>query len=430
VSGTAASGTASAGSTTWALLKDRNFGPYFWGNIASSLGVWGYSVAAVVVVFELTRSALFVGLVTIVQFSVPVVLAPVGGFLADRFDRRKLLVGAQGLSGVAVAVLAGAYALAVPDGLPSPWPLIAVSFVLGLALTVTDPARHALVPALVAPHNVGQAVALNSLTFNVGRAVGPAVAGVLLASAGPAAVFGVTSVAYATSVLSLWVTRPRRLEAPSGTDKGMGAGVRYVLRHRAMLAVLLGIGVAGFATDPVVTLTPLLAPELVRDSAGMLDVDSEELVVGLLASAFGAGAVLTMLVLRRAHRRFGYRPVGIAGLALLPTMLGILALSPPLLGLSCAVLSVAGVGYFLAMTSLTTLLQMSIPEHLRGRIMALWGVCFLGSRPLAAFIDSTLAHMVSARFALGVVALGGAVATVLVLRATSALVAADSVTRA
>ncbi len=176
---------APPGRTTWALLRDRNFGWYFWGNIASSLGVWGYGVAAVVVVFGLTRSALYVGLVTIIQFSVPVVLAPIGGALADRFDRRRLLVATQGLSAAAVAVLAIGYAAAGPAGLSTTWPLIAVSFVLGLALTVTDPARHALVPALVQPQDVGQAVALNSLTFNIGRAVGPAMAGVLLASPVP-----------------------------------------------------------------------------------------------------------------------------------------------------------------------------------------------------------------------------------------------------
>ncbi len=235
-----------------------------------------------------------------------------------------------------------------------------------------------------------------------------------------------TSAAYVTSVVSLLATRPRRLETGPGADNGMGAGLRYVLRHRAMLALLLGVGVAGFGTDPVLTLAPLLAPELVGGSAGGLHVRSEELVVGLLGSSFGAGAVLTMLILRRAHRRFGYRPVGVAGLGLLAAMLSVVSISPPVLSLSCALLGVAGLGYFLAMTSLTTLLQMSIPEHLRGRIMALWGVCFLGSRPLAAFIDSSLAHVASARFALGVVALGVAVAAGLVLRATSSLVPAGS----
>ena len=110
-------------------------------------------------------------------------------------------------------------------------------------------------------------------------------------------------------------------------------------------------------------------------------------------------------------------------------MMGVFAVAPPVLALSCALLASAGVGYFLAMTSLTTLLQLSIPEHLRGRIMALWGVCFLGSRPLAAFIDSGLAHLFSARFALGAVALGVAVAAVLVLRTTSSLTVADSAAR-
>jgi MFS family permease len=130
-----------------------------------------------VLVFQLTRSAQFVGLVTIAQFAAPLLLAPLGGALADRLDRRLLLMAAQATSGLAVAGLAAAAAGMGGIGLTSPLPLLAVSFLLGVCIAVADPARHALLPALVAKESLAPAIALNGVTFNLGRAVGPAVAG-------------------------------------------------------------------------------------------------------------------------------------------------------------------------------------------------------------------------------------------------------------
>jgi MFS family permease len=399
---------------------DRTFGPYFWGNIASSMGMWAYSIAAVVLIFELTGSPLYVGLVTIVQFSMPLVVAPVGGALADRFDRRRLLIAAQGASAAAAGALAWALTWPGTDRAAAVWWLLIVSFALGVGIAITDPARHALVPALVAPADLGQAVALNTVTFNVGRAAGPAVAGLLLVSAGAEVVMLLTALCYAVFVVTLLVIRPRPTERHGGAERGMAAGLRHVLDDRRKLALLLGVGVAGIASDPVITLTPLLAGELVGPSGGSFGIDSEELAVGLLAAAFGVGAVMTMFGLHFLHRRFGRQRVGIAGLALLGLTMAGLAVAPNL-AVAGAVLITAGVGYFLAITSLTTLLQLTIPEFLRGRVMALWGVCFLGSRPVAAFVDSHLAHLFSPQTALLALAAAVGVAAVLVARATHSL---------
>jgi MFS family permease len=406
--------------STWSLLVDRNFGPYFWGNIASSLGMWAYSVAAVVLIFELTGSPLFVGLVTIVHFSVSLVLAPVGGALADRVDRRRLLIISQAGSAVAAAILAAALAWPGTSTTAAVWWLLVISFVMGVGIAVTDPARHALVPALVAPADLGQAIALNTVTFNVGRALGPALAGLLLVSSGAEVVMVLTAFTYAVFVVTLLVIRPRATDRHGGGGRGIAAGLRHVLDDHRKLALLLGVGVAGVASDPVITLTPVLAGELVGPSGGSFGIDSGELAVGLLAASFGVGAVLTMFPLHWLHRRFGCQRVGIAGLGLLGLMMGALAVAPNL-AVAGSALFAAGVGYFLTITSLTTLLQLTIPEFLRGRVMALWGVCFLGSRPLAAFVDSYLAHLFSVRTALLTLAVGVAIATVFVARATRTL---------
>ena len=373
---------------------DRDFAPFFWGNAAATLGMWAYNIAAVVLVFQLTRSAFQVGLVTIVQFAAPVLLAPVGGVLADRLDRRRLVVVAQATAGLALAGLAGLAARG-DDALATALPVFVVSFVLGVCTAVADPARQALLPALVPAADLGSAVALNGATFNLGRAIGPALAGLLLPTAGPAAVFAVSAAGYLLQAVTVLAIRPRSAAPEGAHDRRMAAGLRYVLADRRQLFLLIGIGVVGFGTDPVLTLAPLLAEQF----AGA----RPEFAAGLLASSFGAGAVLTVLLVRALHTRVGYRVAGLGGMAVLAAMLLAVAGRPGLV-LSCALLLGAGVGYFLAVTSLTTLLQLAVPEHLRGRVMALWGVAFLGSRPLAAFVDSNLAALFSPQVALAVIA--------------------------
>jgi sugar phosphate permease len=140
----------------------------------------------------------------------------------------------------------------------------------------------------------------------------------------------------------------------------------------------------------------------------------------VLASAFGAGAVLTITVLRALHGRSGYRRIGLRGLVLQAVTIAALAASPNL-AIATAVLFLSGVGYFLALTSLTTLLQVEVPNNLRGRLMALWGVFFLGSRPLAAFVDSTVAAVFTVEVALLTIAAVVALSAVLIARATSSL---------
>jgi MFS family permease len=387
-----------AGRSNRALLFSRDFGPFFWGNSAATLGTWAYNIAAVVLVFQLTGSPQAVGLVTIAQFAAPLLLAPVGGSVADRFDRRRLLIGAQATSAAAAGALALAVKSAEPQSFGAVWAVFLVSFVMGASMAVADPARQALIPSLVPQADMGSAIALNSVTFNLGRAIGPAVAGLLLVSHGPWLVFGVAASGCLLSAVALLTVHPRPQAERPLHERGMTAGVRYVLADRRQLALLVGVGAAGFGSDPVITLAPLLARELTSGSESSWG-GQEELAVGLLASSFGCGAISAVLGLRWLHARWGYRLVGLQGMTMLASMLLVLALRPGL-AVSCGLLFLAGTGYFLAVTSLTTLLQAGVPDHLRGRLMALWGALFLGSRPVAAFMDSNVAEALSPQAAL------------------------------
>ncbi|MBW3666579.1 MAG: MFS transporter, partial [Actinobacteria bacterium] len=165
--------------TSTELLTDRRFGPYLATNFVSNVGNWFQNVAAGIVVFQITGSNTLVGMVSVLQFLATLALAPWSGSLADRRDRRKLLMIAQGISASGALGLAIWVGLEGVEGLPGVWPVLAAAGVIGLGFALGISAMNALIPALVEPADLDEAIALNSATFTVGRAVGPALAGVV-----------------------------------------------------------------------------------------------------------------------------------------------------------------------------------------------------------------------------------------------------------
>jgi len=390
------------------LLRDRTFGLYFAGNLVSSCGNWMQNIAAAVVVYNLTGSALLVGAVNVAQYAASLLLAPYAGALGDRVDRRKLLMAGQAVSFCGAAPLAVWVAVAGVDGFPGVWPVLLSALVIGLGLAFSDPARNALVPALVRPEDLDQAIALNSVTFNVARAVGPVLAAATLALAGPAVAFGVNSLTFAAMVCVLLVIRPRQVPR-SGSGKGsVREGLAYVLTDRRLLLLLLTVVGVGVAMDPVNTLTPPLA-------AGFGGGDA---LVGIFSGAFGAGAVAATVALERLRARWSQHALSWAGLAILGSGMVLVAVSPDRWS-ATASFTVAGAGYLLAMTTVTTRIQRRVPEDFRGRVLALWSMAFLGSRPFAALVNGALADLLGVRLAVlfgGAMGLAVAVVVFRVLR--------------
>jgi MFS family permease len=359
----------------WRLVRRRAFGPYFVGNALSASGTWFQNLAAALLIYRLTHSALLLGVLNFSQFIPILVLTPWAGSLADRVDRRRLLLVFQSL---AVGLAAGLAALAWL-GLASTWVVIADTLCLGIVSAFSAPAQQALIVALVERPEVPTAVALNSMTFNLARALGPAGAALSVRYLGIPASFAVNAASYGVFIGALLVVRPREQVKATAEESRIRDSFR-LLRERPELAAFLAIvAIVGFGSDPVNTLSPAFARAFGRSDT----------VAGFIVGAFGAGAVVAALVV--AGRVAGSRKRMAATLSLLGLGVGAFSLTP-WLPLGFVLLFVGGFGYLASNTAATTRLQLGVDEQQRGRIMALWSLAFLGLRPFASLLDGALAR--------------------------------------
>lgn len=373
------------GQSSLRVLRDRRFGPYLGANFTSNIGNWFQNVAAGIVVFAVTGSNTLVGTVSVLQFLATLLLSPWSGALADRFDRRKLLILAQAISASGAVGLALWVGLEGVEGLPGVWPVFAASGVIGLGYAVGISAMNALIPALVEPDDLDDAIALNSASFTLARAIGPALAGLVVAALGAAWAFGINVLTFLPLIVVLIIIRPRDVHRRGG-DGSVRAGLAYVRERKVMLWLVLATLTVGWAGDPVNTLSPAYA--------AMFGLD--ETFVGLQVAAFGSGAAAASLAIGRIRIRLGLVSTTKMGLVLLGAGLAGYAAAPNEVVVLWA-LFVGGIGFLFGVTSTNSNLQRRLDENMRGRVMALWSMAFLGSRPVAAIIDGAVADLVSPR---------------------------------
>ncbi len=373
------------------LVRDRTLGTYLLGNFTSNTGNWFQNLAASIVVFRLTGSSTLVGVVAALQFGASLVLSPYAGSLADRFDRRRLLLTAQVLGAAAAGALAVAVGVLGVDGLPGIWPILLATAVIGIGYAVSVPTLLSYVPALVPARDLDTAIALNSVSFTVARAIGPALAGIVVAAVGAAWAFGINAVSFLGLVVALLVIGHRPTEGLAGEheDRSVREGLRQARASRPVLVTLLCTLVAGVAADPVNTLSPAVAERLGQGDA----------FVGFQVGAMGAGAAFGTVVVGRMRVTVGRWQTIIVGLVVLGvSLLGYAVAPTPWLVL--VALFVSGNGYLLTVTSLNADLQTRVDEALRGRMMALWSTAFLGSRPVAALVAGGTADLVGTGWAI------------------------------
>lgn len=328
---------------------------------------------------------------------VPVLLlVPWTGSAADRFDRRRLLLVTQIVATMITALLAALTWV----GLVQVWVVMLCAVGLGVTTAFATPASFALIGGLVPREDLGSAVALNSMTYNLARAVGPALAVIAVQQLGIAASFAINSVSYLALVVGVLVVHPAARRAVTRAESRLRDSLKVVAARPALLASLLIVAAVGFASDPVNTEAPAFA-----HAFGKPDT-----YAGFIICAFGAGAVTAAFLMagrvtgtpRRMALTLGLLGFGLVAFCLVqqfPVALGVLV--------------VAGFGYLASNSSATSRLQLGVEEHLRGRMMALWSVAFLGLRPVASLIDGALAEAFGVRVAgivLALPALAGAAA--------------------
>jgi MFS family permease len=381
----------------WRVLRQRDFGLYFVGNASSASGTWFQNLAASILVYRLTHSAFLLGVLNFAQFIPVLVLSPWAGAVADRVDRRILTLVTQAVAAALAAVLA----VLAWTGAVGEWTVIALGLGAGVTSAFSAPAQMALVASLVDEDDLPQAVALNSMTFNLARAIGPATAAAVIATAGIPAAFLVNSFSYLVLVGALLVVRPRPQErAPRATVRD---SIGLLRADPKLAAYLLIVTAVGFASDPVNTESPAFA-----NAFGYPDTWA-----GALIGVFGAGAVAAAFLV--AGRVAGSPTRMAATLGLLGGGMVAFCLTPWLL-LAFVPLFVAGFGYLASNTAATTRLQLGVEEHQRGRIMALWSIAFLGLRPIASLVDGALAAAFGVRVAGIVLALPALAGALLILR--------------
>jgi MFS family permease len=358
-----------AGRMTFAALAVPNYRLYFTGQSISLIGTWMQTTAQAWLVLTLTNSATDLGYVIALQTLPVLLLGPYGGVIADRVDKRRLMVVLQSLMGVQALILG----LLTVLGIVHLWEVEVLAVVLGLNNTFENPARQAFVLEMVGPDHLRNAVTLNSVTVNAARAVGPAVAGVLIATVGVGTCFLANAGSFVAVVVSLTVMNRAALVPSTPTERSPGQlreGLSYVRGHRNLLVPLVMMAMVGMLTYEFQVTLPVLAKHTFHGSSE---------AYGFMTAAMGLGAVAGGLV-TAARGSTGTRPLIMAAVGFgAATLFAALA---PLLGLELVALALVGWGSvsFLALGNST--LQLNAEASMRGRVMALWAVAFLGSTPI------------------------------------------------
>jgi len=381
------------------VLRIRNYRLFWLGQWISLIGTWMQSVTQAWLLTRLSASPLALGLLGAASSAPLLVLVLLGGLVSDRANRRRVIMTTQALSLLQALLMA----ILTLSGLIQPWQIITLAAILGAINAFDIPARQAFVVELVGPAHLPNAIALNSTGFNVARVVGPAIGGLLVAAVGEGLCFLLNAVSYVAVLVGLWLIRLPATTAPAGAAQEPGAlraGLRYA-RQRPEVGRILGlVGVISAIAIPYRTFLPIMAQRVLGVGAWRY---------GLLMAAAGVGAgvggtVLAALQLSPAvYRRL--LPFSLIAFAL---ALGSFALSRQY-GLSLVLLALVGGGGISYFISSNTLVQLSVENEYRGRVMSLYTLMHQGT----ATFGSLALGIVSDRFGTPTGLLSGAVVCLL-----------------
>jgi len=342
------------------VLRSRDFRLYLTGQAVSVIGTWMQRVAQVWLVASSTHSGLLVGTIVAVQFLPTLVLAPLGGVIADRFPRKRILIATQS---VAIIPAAGLF-FASAAGRPSYPAILAAVLMLGIINAVDIPARQAYAMNLVGREHVAGARALSSMVFNLATVAGPATAGLVIADVGARPCFLLNAISYLAAVVSLWLIRAESPTAGLSAGRSwrhLRAGLSFARRDSVAGVSLIGLLAYSLLAMQPATLFPLFAQVLGKGAAGY----------GILTGSEGLGALIGGLLLAAAANRLTSGKVVLLSVLASVIALELVSISR-IFWLSAALLVVAGFAMTWVLLISATRIQLSTPEALQGRVMALY----------------------------------------------------------
>ncbi len=393
-----------AGGVTFAALSVPNYRRYYGGQSISLIGTWMQMTAQAWLVLSITHSSTWLGVVIALQTLPVLLLGPYGGVIADRVDKRKLMIVLQSAMGVQALALG----LLTVTGVVTVWEIGVLAALLGVNNAFENPSRQSFMLELVGPEHLRNAVSLNSVLVNVARAIGPAVAGILIATVGDGVCFLANAASFVAVVVSLTMLDTRTLSPTVPTPRARGQlreGLRYVRATPQLAVPLLMMGVAGCLTYEFQVSLPVMASRGLHVGATGF---------GFMTAAMGVGAVIGGLLVA-ARGKTGLRPLVLsaAGFAVAMT----LATLAPVLAVELVALAFAGAASISFMSTGNSTLQLNAEPEMRGRVMSLWFVAFQGSTPIGGPLVGWLMAVTGPRAGLGlgavtiaIVALGGLVA--------------------
>jgi len=385
-------------------LRQRNYRLFFFGQIISVAGTWMQTVAQSFLVLDLTHSGTQLGLTTAVRFLPMLLFGPLGGLFADRRNKQRVLLVTQTLAGL----LAGAFAILIETKSIHLWIVYLLALALGFVNVFDNPARQSFISEMVSAPDLPNAVTLNSVAMNMARVFGAALGGVIAAAIGLALCFGCNALSFAAVLISLLAMRKSELFPAKRVARKKGQvrqGLRYVRSTPELLIPLVMIAVVGtLAWEFQVTL-PLMATKVFHGGAA---------AYGVMASVMGAGAVVGGLI-SAARSRPRARALCVAavgwGIAILAAAVA------PNMAIELAALVFVGYGSITFNSLAKTTLQLAARPEMRGRVMALWGLAWLGSTPIGGPIVGWIGQNAGARWSLVIGGLATLICGILALPA-------------
>lgn len=356
----------------------RDFRIMWIGACTSTIGTFMQTLAQAWLVLELSKSAFYLGLDAFLS-QIPIVLfSLIGGVVADRMERRKLLIGSQVIQLSCAFILTALFATHVVQI----WHILVLSFFTGFAQSFGGPAYQALIPSLVKPEDVPNAIGLNSIQFNLARIIGPMLGGLTLAKLGPAWCFGLNGLSFVFVIFSLLIIRTRFNPVKTGESMmtSLKQGFSFVRKQPAMEALIVLAFLMTVLAIPLIVFLPVFARNVFKGSADLYT---------LFLCCSGGGAVCGALTVAYLGR---FKQQGRGALTMLVVMgvlMTLFAQSHSIV-LSCAMIFLAGAAMMMSMVTISSLVQMITSDNMRGRVMSVYNVAFRGGMPVGSLLVGAL----------------------------------------